>query len=77
VAGGAHFAVGQDLGDGVFGGGALLAFVSAGQMGDVVAWVVITDELEGGGNGFNQVGLAYGCAHGDLPQKLSGFGCHR
>ena len=36
VAFGAHARVGQDLRDGVLGGGALLALIGAGQVGDVV-----------------------------------------
>ena len=64
VASGAHLAVGQDLGDGIFGCCALFALVRASQMGDVIGWVVIADVLQGGGNGFNQVGLANG-GHGE------------
>jgi hypothetical protein len=37
LAGGAHLAVGQDLGDRVLGRRALLALVGARQVGDVVA----------------------------------------
>ena len=45
----AHLAVGQNLRNRVFGGRALFAFVSAGQMGDVVSRVVVTDVLQGCG----------------------------
>jgi hypothetical protein len=43
---GAHLAVGQDLRDRVLGGGALLALVGAGQVGDVVGGVVVADVLQ-------------------------------
>ena len=58
VAGGAHFAVGQNLRNGVFGGRALLALVGPRQVGNVVRGVVVADVLQGGGNGLDQVGLA-------------------
>ena len=57
VAGGAHLAVGQDLRDRVLGGRALLALVGARQVGDVVGRVVVADVLQGGGDGFDEVGL--------------------
>ena len=57
MANGAHFAVGQNLSDGVFGCGALLAVVGAGQMRDEIGGVVVTDVLQCGCNGFNQVFL--------------------
>ena len=66
VAGGAHLAVGQDLRDRVLGRRALLALVGARQVGDVVGRVVVADVLQGGGDGFNQVGLADGGGHGGL-----------
>ncbi len=62
---GAHLAVGQDLRNGVFGGGALFAFVSTGQMGDVVSGVVVADVLQGSGNGLDQVTLGDG-GHGEV-----------
>ena len=70
---GAHLAIGQDLCDGVLGCRALLAFVGAGQMGNVVGWVVIADVLQGGGNGFDQVRLANG-AHGQVNLGLCNVG---
>ena len=57
VAGGAHFAVGQDLRDRVFGGSALLALVGARQVSNVVSRVVIADVLQRGCDGFNQIVL--------------------
>ena len=64
VPGGAHLAVGQNLRNRVFGGGALLARIGTRQMRDVVRGVVVADVLQRGGNGLDQVGLAYGGAHG-------------
>src|SRR5690606_8715678 len=64
LAGGAHLAVGQDLGDRILGRGALLALIGAGQVGDVVGGVVVADVLERGGDGFDQVGLADRGGHG-------------
>jgi hypothetical protein len=57
VARGAHLAVGEDLRDRVLGGGALLALVGAGQVGDVVGGVVVADVLQRGADRFDQVGL--------------------
>ena len=60
VAHGAHLAVGQDLCDGILGGRRLLALVGTGQVGDVVAGVVVADVLQGSSDGFDQVVLADG-----------------
>ena len=57
---GRHFAVGQNLGNRVFGRRALLTLVRACEVGDVVGWVVVTDVLQGCCDGFNQVCLANG-----------------
>ena len=59
----AHLAIGQDLGNRVFRGRALLAVIGAGQVRDVVGWVVVADVLQGSGDGFDQVVLADG-GHG-------------
>ncbi len=63
VALGAHAGVDEDLGDGVPGGVGLLERVGAGQVGDVVDRVEEADVLEGGGDGFDEVGLRDG-GHG-------------
>jgi hypothetical protein len=65
VAFGGHFAVGQNLGNGVFSGWALLALVGAGEVGDVICGVVVADVLQGCSDGFDQVGLLDVCSsHG-------------
>ena len=63
MTGRAHLAIGQDLGNRVFGRRALLAGIGTGQMRDVVGWVVVADVLQGSGDGFDQVVLADG-GHG-------------
>ncbi|MNT12115.1 hypothetical protein D3C72_1470300 [compost metagenome] len=64
VARGAHLAVGQDLRNGVLGGGTLLALVGLGQVGNVVRGVVVADVLERGADRFDQVGLLDRGRHG-------------
>ena len=59
----AHLGVGQDLRDGVFGGGALLKLIGPRQVADVVGWVVVADVLQRGSYAFDQVFLMDG-AHG-------------
>ena len=67
VAGGAHAAVGQNLGNRVFGGWAFLGLIGARQVGDVVCGVVVADVLQGTGNGFDEVGLFDGgCGGGHV-----------
>ena len=55
MAHGAHFAVGQNLCDGIFGCWTLLAVVGASQMRDEIGRVVVTDVLQRCGYRFNQV----------------------
>jgi hypothetical protein len=62
-----HAAVGQDLRDGILRRGRLLALVGLAQRRDVVERVVIADELEGIGDGLDQVFLADGGGHGGAP----------
>ena len=50
-----HFAVGQNLRQGVLGRRTLFAVISACQMGDEIGRVVVADVLQGCGNRFNQV----------------------
>jgi hypothetical protein len=73
VAGGAHFAVGQDLRNRILGGGALLALIGSGQMRDVVGRVVVADVLQRSGNGFDKVGLADGSGHGNRGNEEAEF----
>jgi hypothetical protein len=58
---GAHAAVGQNLGDGVFGGRALLALVGSAERLDVVQRVIVADVLEGVGDALDEVFLLDGC----------------
>ena len=46
AASGAHFAVGQYLRDCILGCGALFTLVGAGQVGNVIGWVVVADVLQ-------------------------------
>ena len=55
MAHGAHFAVGQNLCNGVFGRWALLAVVGGSQVRDEIGRVVVTDVLQGSCYRFNQV----------------------
>src|SRR4249919_3645045 len=55
---GAHAAVDEDLGNGVFGGVGLLALVGFGEAGDVVHRVVVADVLERAGNAGDEIFLA-------------------
>ena len=55
MAHGAHFAVGQNLCNGVFGRWALLAVVGGSQVRYEIGRVVVTDVLQGGCYRFNQV----------------------
>ena len=72
----AHLAIGEDLRHGVFGGCALFALISAGQVSDVVSRVVIADVLQGSGNGLDQVALGDGghggCAYLSGAHRLRG-----
>ena len=65
VAFGAHARVGQDLRDGVTCGGAFLALPGFAERLDVVERMVVADELEGVGDGLDEVFLADG-GHGRL-----------
>ena len=67
---GAHFAIGQNLRNGVFGRRALFTMISTGQMRDEIGRVVVADVLEGSCNGFNQVFLFNQCGHDELLQGL-------
>ena len=64
MASGAHFAVGQNLRNSVFGGSTLLALVGARQVGNVVRRVVIADVLQSRSNRFNEVFLLDRGGHG-------------
>jgi hypothetical protein len=55
MAHGAHFAVGQNLCNGVFGRWALLAVVGGSQVRYEIGRVVVTDVLQGSCYRFNQV----------------------
>ena len=55
---GAHAAVDEDLGNGVFGGVGLLALVGFGEAGDVVHRVVVADVLERAGYAGDEIFLA-------------------
>ena len=57
LAGCAHFAVGQNLRNRILGSRAFFSLIGACQMGDVVGRVVVADVLQGGGYGFDEVGL--------------------
>jgi hypothetical protein len=67
VALGRHAAVGEDLRDGVLRRGRLLALVSLAQRRDVVERVVVADELEGVGDGLDEIFLANRGGHGAPP----------
>ncbi len=64
LAGGAHLAVGKDLRHRVLGRRALLALVGTGQVGDEVGGMVVADVLQGRGDGFHEVVVPDGGAHG-------------
>ena len=55
---GAHPAVGQDLGDCIFGCRTLFGFIGIAQRADIVHRVEVADELQGIGHTFDQVFLA-------------------
>ena len=64
VASGTHFAVGQNLCNGVFGRSTLFALVGPRQVGNVVRRVVVADVLQSRSNRFNEVFLLDGGGHG-------------
>ena len=72
VANGAHFAVGQNLRDGVFGRRALLAVIRTGQMRNEIGRVVVADVLQCGCNRFNQVFLFDQSGHVSLSRGQLG-----
>jgi hypothetical protein len=78
VAFGTHAAVGEDLGDGILGGRALLALVGGAERLDVVERVVVADVLECVGDALDEVflldvvisGLSRGWPRGPSPRQV-------
>jgi hypothetical protein len=68
---GRHPRVGQDLGDGILGGGGFLALIGFAQRLDVIERVVVADVLEGIGDGLDQVFLLDG-GHAQLRVSVVG-----
>jgi len=67
----AHLAVGEDLRDRVLGRGALLAFVGAGEVGDVIGRMVVADVLQRRGDRLDEVGLLDAGGHGGSDGEAS------
>ena len=62
---GTHFRVGQDLRNRVFSRWRGFGLIGASQMLDVILRVVVANELQRSGNGFNEIGVLDGRGHVD------------